>query len=272
MTIESAKAIVDGKTIESSPIMIEVVQSASISELAKTKDIFIKTELEFDKAYIGQQVIVTFTLYSTQKILKVELTNIPEFSDGYTQFFEFSQFGGNIEVINGKQYYALPAARCALIPHKESQLKIEGLGVGLKVLETSGPFKKVVEKEVISEAVILNVVPLENKPENFTNAVGEFEFDAIITKSELAMNESSTLTLTITGTGDMKAIEMPKFGELEDYFEVYEPTMNVITKEENNKIIAQKVLTYLLVPKKWAALAINQFSNILIRIRILLKR
>jgi hypothetical protein len=98
--------------------------------------------------------------------------------------------------------------------------------------------------------VTLSVIPLKNIPEDFTNAIGEFEFQAVLTKSEISMNESTTLMLSVTGTGDAKAIEIPNMKGLSSYFEVYEPTVNSVVKEETNRLVIQKIFTYLLVPKK----------------------
>jgi cellobiose-specific phosphotransferase system component IIB len=103
--------------------------------------------------------------------------------------------------------------------------------------------------------VTLSVISLKNIPEDFTNAIGEFEFEAVLTKSEISMNESSTLTLSITGTGDAKAIEIPNMNGLLSHFEVYEPTINSVVKEETSRLITQKIFTYLLVPKRTGKLS-----------------
>jgi cellobiose-specific phosphotransferase system component IIB len=103
--------------------------------------------------------------------------------------------------------------------------------------------------------VTLSVISLKNIPEDFTNAIGEFEFEAVLTKSEISMNESSTLTLSITGTGDAKAIKIPNMNGLLSHFEVYEPTINSVVKEETSRLITQKIFTYLLVPKRTGKLS-----------------
>jgi hypothetical protein len=253
--IDAATIKVDGKTLKTKPLKIEVANAPSKSELANTKDIFIKTDLAVENAYVGQQVIVTFTIFSTKKVLKANLVDVPKFSNGFTQYLDISQFSAGIEVYNGKQYYTIPAAKYALIPQKEGDLNIEGLTVELKVLEDNGAFQTAVGKEIVSQIKTLNVIPLKNKPADFTNAVGEFEFEALLTKSEISMDESTTLTLSVTGTGDAKAIEIPRIKGLESHFEVYEPTINSVVKDEVNQFVTQKIFTYLLVPKKTGKLS-----------------
>jgi hypothetical protein len=250
LTIDAATIKVDKKTLQSNSLKIEVANAPSKSELANTKDVFIKTDLEVEEAFLGQQVIVNFTIYSTKKVLKVDLVDVPKFSNGFTQYLDISQFSAGIEVYNGKQYYVIPAVKYALIPQKEGDLIIEGLAVKIKVLDNNGSFQTAVAKESVSSAVTLSVIPLKNIPEDFTNAIGEFEFQAVLTKSEISMNESTTLTLSVTGTGDAKAIEIPNMKGLSSYFEVYEPTVNSVVKEETNRLVTQKIFTYLLVPKK----------------------
>jgi hypothetical protein len=250
LTIDAATIKVDKKMLQSNSLKIEVANAPSKSELANTKDVFIKTDLEVEEAFLGQQVMVNFTIYSTKKVLKVDLVDVPKFSNGFTQYLDISQFSAGIEVYNGKQYYVIPAAKYALIPQKEGDLIIEGLAVKIKVLDNNGSFQTAVAKELVSSAVTLSVIPLKNIPEDFTNAIGEFEFQAVLTKSEISMNESTTLMLSVTGTGDAKAIEIPNMKGLSSYFEVYEPTVNSVVKEETNRLVTQKIFTYLLVPKK----------------------
>jgi hypothetical protein len=255
ITIPSATIKVDGKTLKTKPLKIEVANAPSKSELANTKELFIKTDLAVENAYVGQQVIVTFTIFSTKKVLKANLVDVPKFSNGFTQYLDISQFSAGIEVYNGKQYYTIPAAKFALIPQKEGDLTIKDLAIELKILDNNGLFQAAVSKELLSEAVTLNVIPLDNKPEDFTNAIGEFEFEAVLTKSEISMDESTTLTLSVTGTGDAKAIDFPQLKGLESHFEVYEPTINSVVKDEMNQLVTQKIFTYLLVPKKTGKLS-----------------
>jgi hypothetical protein len=255
LTIDGATIEVDKKTLRSNSLKIEAANAPSKSELANTKDVFIKTDLEVKEAFLGQQVMVNFTIYSTKKVLKADLVDVPKFSNGFTQYLDISQFSAGIEVYNGKQYYVIPAAKYALIPQKEGDLIIEGLAIKMKVLDNNGSFQTAVSKELVSNAVTLSVISLKNIPEDFTSAIGQFEFEAVLTKSEISMNESSTLTLSVTGTGDAKAIEIPNMNGLLSHFEVYEPTINSVVKEETSRLITQKIFTYLLVPKRTGKLS-----------------
>lgn len=63
-------------------------------------------------------------------------------------------------------------------------------------------------------------LPLENKPENFTGAVGKFKFDVSLSKNALKANESSQIKLTVSGKGNLKLFELPTVetpAELEKY-------------------------------------------------------
>ena len=250
LTIASATVKVNKRIYKTKPLKVDIRKPPSKSELANTKDLFIRTDLDVETAYVGQQVIATFTIFSTKKILKAELVDVPKFSNGFTQYLNISQFSSRIEIYNGKQYFTVPAARYMVIPHKSGDLTVKDLEIELKVADNNDFFSTVANKNIWSDEVTLNVIPLENQPDDFTNAVGEFEFDAILTKSELSMDESSTLTISITGTGDMKAVQIPKLKALETHFEVYEPTVNSVVQGETSRLISQKVFTYLLVPKK----------------------
>ena len=57
-------------------------------------------------------------------------------------------------------------------------------------------------------AVLVKPLP-EGAPESFTGAVGQFDLDVTLEKSVIQANELNTLTLTITGSGNIEQIISP---------------------------------------------------------------
>lgn len=237
------------RILTTKPIKITVVKE-NPKLAGKQEAVFIKPEFDVETAFIGQQVEVTFNLYSDKKLLGIDVLSIPKFSGTYAIPINLFRLGERIEVINGRQYVVQPIRKYAIFPQREGKLKIDELAVFVKVLDDNGRFPSVQEVEVISEATTFPVEGFENIPEKFTGAVGQFNFNATLIKEKLSTDESTTLTFDIVGTGDMKAVQVPALNQLKEYFEVYDPAVNSNLEEQNNTIIGRKVMTFQLVPKK----------------------
>ena len=246
-TIEKARIKVGNRHFYTAPLSIEVVKAASST--AGEQPIFIQPKFD-TLAYIGQQVEVTYYLYSTQTLLDINVLSTPKFSGTYTLPINFFTLDEQIEIINGRQYIMKPIRKFAVFPQRDGAVSIDELTAQVKVLDKSGNFPRVIEAEVISESATLRVNKLDSIPEYFMGGVGRFNFDATLIKEELSTDDNTTLTLDIIGTGDINAIQVPDLKQLKTYFEVYDPAINSQSEEQNDVIISRKVMTFQLVPKK----------------------
>jgi len=73
-------------------------------------------------------------------------------------------------------------------------------------------------------------LPLSNKPDNFSGAVGQFDFDVILNKDALKATESFQAKIKVKGNGNLKLFNLPSIN-VPNTLEVYEPEHN-----ENVKI------------------------------------
>lgn len=249
LTIEKASIKVGNRLYTTTPIKVKVIKETP-TLAGEQQPIFIKPEFSVEEAYIGQQVEVTFNLYSKKKLLSADVLSIPKFSGTYALPINFFRLGERIEVVNGQQYVVQPIRKYAVFPQREGEINIDELAVFVKVLDKSGNFPQVFETEVVSKATVFPVRAFEDTPKDFIGGVGRFNFDATLIKEKLSTDESTTLTWDIIGTGDMKAIQVPDLEQLKKYFEVYDPAINSDTEENDNIIVGRKVMTFQLVPKK----------------------
>jgi len=71
-------------------------------------------------------------------------------------------------------------------------------------------------------------LPIEGKPESFNGAVGDFNFIVSSSKNILKSNESATVSVKVTGNGNLKLFELP---------EIKTPSeLEVFTPEQKEKI------------------------------------
>ena len=74
------------------------------------------------------------------------------------------------------------------------------------------------EKKVI----VVKDLPQNNKPKNFSGAVGQFDFDVILNKDLLKASESFQAKIKVKGKGNLKLFNLPTIN-VPNTLEVYEP-------------------------------------------------
>ncbi len=255
-TIGSASIKVSRTTLRTKPLTIEVVKGRK-GDPGAEEQVFIRAEPSTETAYVGQQILLDYKLYTT---LDVESFNILEES-GYQGFFaqDVRRFNGRVmrEVINGVQYTTKVLKRIALFPQQTGQLSIEPMNVQLGVVKEGAKRSRsffftpeVRPYPAATETVNIEVLPLPaGAPESFTGAVGDYQIRPDLSSKTATTDDALTLILTVRGSGDIKRVEAPAL-DLPEGFEVYEPkAVEETNLELNASIEGKKVFEYLLLPK-----------------------
>ena len=107
-----------------------------------------------------------------------------------------------------------------------------------------------IRKEFSSAKKIVNAkaLPLQNKPDNFSGAVGEFSFDVSLSKNTLKANESSQIRVAVNGKGNLKLFELPKI-ETPKELEVYQPERKEDVRITGNLLSGSVIDSYTVVPQ-----------------------
>jgi len=256
LTIGSASINVNRTILRTKPLTIEVVKGRK-GDPEAAEQVFIRAEPSTETAYVGQQILLDYKLYTT---LDVESFNILEES-GYQGFFaqDVRRFNGRVmrEVINGVQYTTKVLKRIALFPQQTGQLTIEPMNVQLGVVKEGAKRSRsffftpeVRPYPAATETVNIEVLPLPaGAPESFTGAVGDYKIRPDLSSKTATTDDALTFILTVRGSGDIKRVEAPKL-DLPEGFEVYEPKVVEETNLElNASIEGKKIFEYLLLPK-----------------------
>ena len=275
-SIGEASIEYDGKNYETKPLNITVVKGESkpkqqkqdegISNEEIAKNLFIRAIVDKRKVFLGEQVTVTYKLYTRLNIAaQMSISKLPQYQGFWTEELETST---NItfmtEVLDGKQFRVGTLKRAALFPTQTGKLEITPfeLTVPIQIKKTrnrnnifddffNDPFgnSKTIEFNAISDKITIDVLPLpqKNKPDSFKGAVGDYTFRADLDKNSAKTNEPVTLKVDITGKGNIQLVELPELN-IPAGFEKYEPKT---TEKVNNKniISGTKTAEYLMVPR-----------------------
>lgn len=275
-TIDKASVESGDEEFESEPVKITVVkgtakpkekdQDGEISNEEIAKNLFIRATVDKRKVYIGEQVTVTYKLYTRLNIAaQMSISKLPQYQGFWAEELETSNnITFNTELIDGKQFRVGVLKKAALFPNRTGKLEVTPfeLNVPIQVRRNRNRnnffddffndpfgFSKTVEYNATSNKVNVDVIPLpsEGKPDSFQGAVGDYTFEAAIDKSSAKTNEPITLNIDISGKGNIKLLDLPEVN-IPSGFEKYEPkTSENINRE--NVISGKKSAEYLMVPR-----------------------
>lgn len=258
-----------GKTYQTQPIKIKVEKSASSPQYqqppsqtysGKKRGIFIETFTDKRKAYVNEQIILTFRFYT-----KVNLLAQPQYSPPDTTGFlkeDLPPQRNFYTTINGERYYVVEI-KTALFPTTPGKLTI-GPAMVKCVIEdfdvdnffSDDFFRRFFSqgKEVVlkSESINIEVLPLpQPQPETFFGAVGKYNIKVNVDKQKINQNETTFLNIEIYGDGNIKSISLPK-SKIEHLlgknFLVYDPITSLNIKKENYKVSGSKTFKIPITP------------------------
>lgn len=246
----------NGKLLRSDPVEVEVIKGNSRPGAASAgEQVFVRIEPSKKEAYVGEQILLDFKLYTKVGIEGYDIPQDPDYDGFYA--IELRRFNSNTvqEVVNGQQYATKILRRIALFPQKTGHLNIAPFSIQLGVVEDDGRSnfffgRNIKPVFVTTNDVQMNVLPLPGGSDaSFCGAVGKFELQAGIDRKTATTDEAVAIYLILTGDGDVKRIQPPVLS-LTDSFEVYPPKLaSDKTDEIQGQIISERRYEYLILPK-----------------------
>lgn len=238
------------------------------------KDLFLKVVPSKRSVYLGEQFVLTYKLYTKVPVSSLSVSKAPSYPSAWTK--DISQnAGGSLrqtsEYVNGIEYTVAEIQKMVLVPQRAGKFVIDPMTIEcVAQIQTQrsnqrsmDPFEAFfndpffgrnytnVQKELSSGSLGIDVkaLPTEGKPESFMGAVGNYSYKTEIDKAELKTNEAFTLTLTVSGTGNIELLQMPEPVFPPD-FEVYDPKIVTNVESNGNGLGGTKIAEYLVIPRR----------------------
>lgn len=287
VNISPATASVDGKRVQSNSLKISVVknttgnqstagnnssQSREESGILQDNDVYIKAFISNSKPYIGEQVILTYKIYTRVPVSNLMVKKLSSFQGFWSKSLTENQqqYKQSTELIDGQEYVVAVINQFAVFPQKTGKLTIEPtelectvqLRVQNKRSRGYDPFEdffndpffnrnvKNINTVLKSDPIIVNVKPLpqEGKPAGFNGAVGDFRLSSRVDRNKLVANDAVTFTYTISGKGNLELLNLPNIQFPVD-FETFEPKLISDIKTSSSGISGKKKFEYLAIPR-----------------------
>jgi len=235
LTIGSCRLIYNNTEYTTEPIAINVVRSATRAQPkpqpgpkspfdlfeepapAAEGDFRLISSVDKKTVYQGEQVTATWTFYTNQQVTSLNLKEPPALTGFWSdEIYQPRQLEYEQKSLDGKRYYAAVIKKTALFPTQSGELKIGAMSVEGEVIVPGFFFSGSRPFAVSSEPVRITVKPLpdQGKPASFTGGVGSFQVSVSLSKNKSAGGEPLTLTIAVSGTGNLGLIGPVRLTEI----------------------------------------------------------
>ena len=238
-TIGQSSIEIDGNTYKTSPIQITVTAAVEIPKdpndpnYIASESIHLVAEVSTTKPYLNEPVSVIYKLYVAENtgVRNWSELDSPRYNDFWSQNIEVNRQNVKEGKYKGENYRYVVLKKTVLYPQKTGKLSIEPLTLDVSV---EVPSKRrdifgrlmmtTTDRTVTAGKRTIDVKPLpsDGRPDDFSGAVGSFEFNVTSNKNTLKATEAFDLKLEVSGKGNLKLFKLPK-PNLPSALEVYEP-------------------------------------------------
>lgn len=243
--IPHAAINLNNKILKSNPIKVIVLDPVEIPKdpndpnYIAQQNVHLVAEISKSNPYVGEGIYVEYRLYVSQNISVSDFsfTESPQYNGFWNQDIKIRGLNAKNGTYNGEQYRYVVLQKALLIPTKSGKLTIDPIKMDIVIGVPTGrgdffgnPIVRNVTKSFASAKKFIQskTLPIEGKPESFNGAVGDFNFVVSSSKNILKSNESATVSVKVTGNGNLKLFELP---------EIKTPSeLEVFTPEQKEKI------------------------------------
>jgi hypothetical protein len=240
LTLKQASIEINGQVYKTSPVKVNVTNAVEIPKdpnempvVSADNNIYLVADISKSNPYVNEPITVVYKLYFSFNIgiSNWRELNKPKYNDFWSQNIDIKQLVAQEGMFKGERYRYVVLRKTVLYPQKSGKLEIEPLSLDIdcqvptnrrnfwgQTLMTEDSKRVSAGSKVIS----VKALPESGKTEDFTGAVGRFDFKVKPSKTVLKNGESLDLDISVAGTGNLKLFTLPK-PVLPAALEMYDP-------------------------------------------------
>lgn len=268
----------NGKTYSAGPIDIKVMpQGTAAAQMPSyatpsqpqdyqqgpqqpVKELFIETYVDKLRAYVNEQVTLTFAFYQSVDLFQNPVYNPSSVTGFWAE--DMPPQKKYYKEINGVRYLVteIKTALFATSPGEFTigSARLEASVEDLERVFSRSPFdifdsmfrrgKPVI---LTTEPIIVEILslPEEGKPQNFKGDVGSYDITTEVDKNKVEENQPISFKIKITGRGNIKTISSPNFPEM-DYVKVHDSGSSENISKTDYVVRGEKTFEKVVIPKK----------------------
>lgn len=240
------------------------------------KTLFARATVSNTHPYQGEQIIVTYKIYTRVSISQFGIDKLPGnkgfWSEDLTTGKQIKQY---TETVGGQQYQVAEIRKGALFAQESGKLSIEPLDLTVKAIVQSqrrrtgsiwdlfdDPFfnmASAVDYPLHTKTVAVNVKPLPAGPDNFSGAVGSFSVKGGLNLDKVKANEAATYRITVSGRGNLMLVTPPT-PEFPSTFEVYDPQIDDNISKGDGGVSGSRTFEWVLIPRSQGKFTIPAYK------------
>lgn len=200
------------------------------------QNLFLRANVTKTTAYEQEALVYTVKLYTNYDAVKfIGATSAPKFNGFVIEESKDISQQLSYETLDGKTYATAIIARYIIFPQMTGKLKVTGNTYTISVDRREyfhDPFfggmaySQPLQLNVTPNDLTIDVRPLPvPKPGDFSGGVGKFQITSQLKDSEFKTNQTASIVYSVTGTGNLKYIQMPDLAAIyPPQLEIYTPT------------------------------------------------
>lgn len=256
-----------GQDYETNTLEVTVTESGD-GESQSTPDLFVETTVSHEEAYLGEKLVVTYTLYSRESVDGYGFTNYTAIDGMIAKDTPTDQLKTEYVYIEGNRYIMYEVKQLIIDPMKTGTFTIPSFNLQVNVLTDSGMggffgglLQSTTPKYLQTEEKELIVKPLpeEGKPDNFSGIVGELTLNSNYSRNEVNYGDSLALQIDISGSCNLDGITNITGNGITG-FTVYETLKNTVESVESGQYHIQKTYEEIFVPEETGVLEVPPIS------------
>ena len=266
-TVNQATIEIDSQIYKTTPIKIIITEAVSkpkdgnSADYVASENVHLIAEVSKSNPFLNEAITIVYKLYVSNDVSITrswQELDTPKFQDFWSQYIEEKGEQQIYETTyEGKPYRYVILRKAVLYPQKTGELTIEPLTLDVPI-DIQGDTRDIfgrrrmtrVNRTISAGKRIINVkpLPIEGRPDDFSGAVGNFNFRVSVNKTILDANEALELKIRTKGIGNLKLFNLPSL-TLPSSLEVYEPVRDnkvAINIKGMNGFISD---TYTIIPQ-----------------------
>jgi hypothetical protein len=287
-TIGPASIVVNGRKLTTNPIKIKVVKGVPVPQMQRSqgqqqqqqqsapdqniaagspvdvgKSLFLRAVVNKNNVYQGQELTLTYRLYTRVSLVQSELNKLPDLTGFWNEDIknpQQQQVTWRTEMYKGQKFNVADIKQIILFPEHAGNITIDPFEMTF-IARIPTPGKDMMEQlfgggyndvkyNAKSIPLVVHVKPLPEagRPADFTGAVGNFAIVADLDKNHIKANESLNYKVKVMGAGNIKLLKTLNTGFPAD-FEKYDPKISDTVTEGANGVAGTRIYNYLLIPR-----------------------
>ena len=242
------------------------------SNTQQAKELFIETYVDKLRAYVNEQITLTFVFYQAINLFENPRYSAPQATGFWTE--DMPPQNKYYKMINGRKYL-VTEIKTALFATSPGEFTIGSARLEATVEDVERFFSRRSPFDIFNDdpfsmfrrgkpivlttdPIIVEILPLpdEGKPANFKGDVGILDITANIDKDNVEENQPVTLTIKIKGQGNIKTISSPTIPEASDV-KLYDSASSENISKDNYVVQGEKIFEKLIIPKRPGAISIG---------------